>query len=231
MIVCGVDFETTGLDPEKDSIIEVGAVLFDWDKKLPLQIHSQLMDRSDEQRDWTMVAKLTGITPEILKKHGVTGVQPMMMLEEMINRSDAIMAHNAQFDMAFRHQWLRQNGMQNKLSIPVLDSMADVPYTCEERSRRLGHLAAAHGFLNPFPHRALFDVMTMLKVASHYSLDEIIARSKSPTIRIRALVSYDDRQKAKDAGFQWDGPMRVWVKDIKEIDLGQEYPFQTIRIK
>ena len=40
-----------------------------------------------------------------------------------------------------------------------------------------------HGFLNPFPHRAVTDVMSMLKIASQYDLDRMADLAKLPHCR------------------------------------------------
>ena len=48
------------------------------------------------------------------------------------------------------------------------------------KTRSLPYLAADHGFLNPFPHRALFDVMTMIQIAGMYDINEILKYADSP---------------------------------------------------
>jgi DNA polymerase-3 subunit epsilon len=45
-----------------------------------------------------------------------------------------------------------------------------------------------------------------------------IARSNSPMIEIKAVVSYENRELAKRAGFGWDSQRRIWVKKIRECD-------------
>jgi len=34
-----------------------------------------------------------------------------------------------------------------------------------------------------------------------------------------AMVSYDDRQKAKDAGFRWDGEQRRWLRKMRDTQV------------
>ncbi len=113
---------------------------------------------------------------------------------------------------------------------PVIDTMIDLPF--DEKihgSKKLTHLAATHGFLNPFPHRAVFDVLTMLKMASYYDLKTILARNASPTVTVVARVSFDDKDKAKALGFHWEATSKTWEKRYKEIDLKtMDFPFQTV---
>jgi hypothetical protein len=58
----------------------------------------------------------------------------------------------------------------------------------------------------------------MLKAASNYSIDAIIASAQEPTLYIRALFSFDEREKAKSFQFHWLAPQRVWWREYKESD-------------
>ena len=44
MLLLGIDLETDGLDPKVNNILEVGAVLYDWDTKTPVQMLSEFID-------------------------------------------------------------------------------------------------------------------------------------------------------------------------------------------
>lgn len=39
---------------------------------------------------------------------------------------------------------------------------------------------------------------------------------------VRALVSYDDRDKAKTRGYYWSAPQRIWWRSFKESDYLME---------
>lgn len=72
-------------------------------------------------------------------------------------------------------------------------------------------------------HRAGDDVRLLVECfnrCSHFdeSLEKAITRSQSPQIELKAIVSYDNRQLAKDAGFQWDCDRKIWVKKVRECD-------------
>lgn len=47
-----------------------------------------------------------------------------------------------------------------------------------------------------------------------------------PTVLIEALVSYDERNKAKTAGFKFDKESKRWLKEIDQSDARQ-YPFEV----
>ena len=97
--------------------------------------------------------------------------------------------------------------------------MIDIPYPSVIRTRSLTALCAEHGFLNPFPHRALFDVAAMFKLLSNYDINRIVEIAKTPIIWIRARVSYDARQKAKDEKFMWDPNNKFWVRQVRGFNL------------
>ena len=122
--------------------------------------------------------------------------------------TDLVMAHKAPFDLSF---WKPNH------EHTVIDTVMDLPLDrAKFKSMKLPYLAADHGFVNPFPHRALFDVLTMFKIASQYDLDEILKLARSPRIIIRAVVSFDEKQKAKDAGFYLDGASKSWLLEAKQ---------------
>jgi hypothetical protein len=105
--------------------------------------------------------------------------------------------------------------------LPWIDTLTDIPYPAEISTRKLSYLAADHGFINPFQHRALFDVLTMLNVLSRYELGAILEFQQIPWVTIQANVSYDDRMLAKEARFFWQaiGDKKYpnkWVKRIKK---------------
>jgi hypothetical protein len=109
-----------------------------------------------------------------------------------------------------------------------IDTMVDVPYPSEYHVRNLRHLAADHGFLNPFAHRAVFDVLTMLTIMSKYDLDEIVELSQEPLFMIYAVCSppWTDNgvssNEARKNGFRWNVELKLWTKQIRERQWDQE---------
>lgn len=244
MRILGLDLETTGFDTANDRITEVGAVLWETDTKKPLVlINDYLYDASyaplsDE------VVRVTGITDEVLKEFGTAPGPGLERLDKFCAyaKVEYIVAHNGEnFDKPLLMSELVRNGLEAPVlrSLPWIDTRNDIPFGQEPDSRKLKHLAGDHGFLNPFAHRALFDVLTMLKVLSQYDIEKVIEYSKIPFITVRAVVSYDDRQLAKDRRFSWEKLgtetyPKWWVKKIKMDQLEKEAkdcPFQIVEIK
>jgi len=46
------------------------------------------------------------------------------------------------------------------------------------------------------------------------NLEEMITQASRPKAMFVAMVSYDDRQLAKDAGFKWDGQSKQWTRKM-----------------
>ena len=105
------------------------------------------------------------------------------------------------------------------LDRPWLDTIIDIKFPESIKTRNLHHLGADHQTLNPFRHRAVFDVLTMFKVMEHYDIDAIIARSKEPVLYVQALVSFEEKELAKERGYHWCAPKKIWWRSWKSSDF------------
>lgn len=218
MKILGLDFETTGFDPKVDRIIEVGACLYDWDAQLPIQILSSFV--YPEMPIPEEITKITGITNDLVVDYGRPEKEVCADLDYLIDAADYVMAHKADFDKGFFDAAANRGEFSSAtLGKPWVCSMNDIKYPERITTRNLGYLAAEHGFVSPFRHRAVFDVLTMLKVASGYDLDAIIARSKEPTLIVQALVSFEEKELAKARGYMWCAPKKIWWRTWKQSDF------------
>jgi len=241
MILLGLDVETSGLDPVNDRVIEIGAVLYKWDTKMPMQILSELIDpamdmttASDQFKLPEEITAITGITDEALSDYGTYEKDVLIRLHGMAAHADYFVAHNGNaFDKLFVEESHRRHGMTTDDRL-WLDTMVDIKYPASIKTRNLHHLGADHMVLNPFRHRAVFDVLTMFKVMEQYDLDSIIARSKEPMVYLQAVVSFDEKEKAKERGYHWYAPTKIWWKGQKQSDAEIEVTecgFQTRRLE
>jgi hypothetical protein len=146
---------------------------------------------------------------------------------------DYIVAHNGStFDRPFLLNKLAKvslgmGGYEGLERAKWLDTQHDVVYPDNFSSLRLTHLAAEYGFLNPFPHAALFDVFTMLRVLESHDIGDLVKRSLEPWVIIRAVVSYDNREDAKKLRFRWEDTgekkyPKWWVKKVKVSEVEKE---------
>ncbi len=224
MIVLGYDLESTGLLVEQDRIIEVGAVTYDTEAKVPLEIFSAFVRAPGLSEGYISP---TGIKVEWLRQYGMSLPDAFGNVQRMIATADpvAVVAHNGEnFDKPLTIAELRRESIVGHAleELHWVDTRNDLPFEKEPSSRRLTHLAADHRILNPFEHRSIFDVLTMLQVMDHYPFEAVLENSKIPWITIRSLTGYDDREKAKELRFSWNGEKRIWTKLIKENAYARE---------
>lgn len=222
-----IDFETTGLDPKQDRVIEIGFILKQVGLKKPLLEFATMLWSSDSPELLPVITKLTGISKEMLIEFGKDRKQIFEYLEHICNfhKIDYFVAHNGRaFDKKFLENELKLANMNESLllAIPWLDTRNDLPLDEEPSSMRLMHLAGEYGFLNPFPHSALSDVQTMDKLLMNFSIEEVIASSKSPDIVIKALVTKEKKDLAKFNGFRWDSAIMSWTRTIKAYKFEDE---------
>ena len=216
MKIVGLDFETTGLSPVEDRIIECGACLYDWDSKTPLQLMSEFVH--PERPIPEEITKLTGITDGMVDGYGISEREALIELDILFSGADYAMAFNgSNFDLPFYLAACNRLGIEAS-GIFWLDASSDVKYAPEIKTRNLQHLAAEHLILNPFRHRAVFDVLTMLKIAERYDLDAIISKAAEPTIYAQAVVSFDEKELAKERGYHWFAPRKLWWRSWKQSD-------------
>ncbi len=236
MKILFLDFETTGVDVFKDKITEYAYVLWDTDRKQPLLIRNNLV-RGPYIHD--EVKEITGIDTEMLCDFGEGPEKAMYDFLDLFQKSDCVCAHNGtEFDQIMLEQLFVESGATDALATSRekiwIDTRYDLPLPKKIKTRNLVHLAAEHGFVNPFAHRALSDVFTMIKIFSCYSLDAILELAASPMKKIRADVSYERRGEASKRGYSWDAEKKIWFKNIKECHLDaekKECPFPVLILK
>jgi DNA polymerase III subunit epsilon len=230
-LICGLDFETTGLSETEDRITEIGACLYDWTTSTPLKLMSTLVN--PERPIPEEITKITGITDELVDLYGKSEKVAFAELHDLMSYADYAAAFNgSRFDQPFYLAACKRLGVEPS-GIFWLDLSADVKWPPEITTRNLRHLASEFGFCNPFAHRAIFDVMTMFKTAQNFSLDDIISRAQEPTLYVHAIVSFKDNQKAKDYSFRWHPDSKRWWRSYKASDLAEvkdafDFPIQML---
>lgn len=225
MILLGVDCETTGLDTSTDRIIEIGAILYDTEAKTPLHMFSTLIRHPVEDG----YVSPTGIKGEWLRQFGMSLPDAFGEIQRISSLADvkAAVAHNAEnYDKPLILAELERNGFQEHFlkTAHWIDSRYDLPFEQPPTSRRLVHLAAeVAGFCNPFPHRALFDVLTMFKLMDNFDYEKVLEHSKLPWVTARIMVNYENYKIAKDLRYSYSGPPdKIWTKKVKEDQFDAE---------
>lgn len=231
MLVLSFDLEATGLEVQYARIIELGAVIWDAKKKSPVYLMNMLVKDDPEMKLSDEIINLTGIDQESLDTYGGKLAEALEALNSMVKtfKPELVLAHNGKiYDAPLLREEYKRSGVTPALSgLPLIDTREDIPYPSSLRNRDLISLCANHGFLNYFPHRAVFDALMTAKLFSCYDPDEVVAYSKIPWLVVRAIVSYDHRELAKSQRYMWEkiGDRtfpKQWVKRIKQTELEQE---------
>ncbi len=174
-----LDLETTGLDSQRDAIIEIGALRFEGDRVL--ETYATFVNPG--RRIPPFVTDLTGITDADVE--GAIGArQATRTLAEFVGR-DTVIGHNISFDLAF----LRQHGVLMRQ--PSLDTfeLAGILVPHVERYS-LANLVRELGIDLPAQtHRALDDA-----VMSHQLFMALMRRAvQLPQETVNELVRLGER--------------------------------------
>lgn len=221
-----VDVETTGLDPRQDKIIELALVEFAVGGAAATgpvitRCYSSLADPGIEIPQ--EVTEVTGLATAHVRGHSID----WSLARNFFERSSIVIAHNAAFDRSF----LEATGKLGGLALHWACSMRHIDWKRHNfATQSLNYLAADHGFLNPFAHRALFDCATTLRLIGPY-LDELIARSYEREYLIKAVGSpFDAKDALRARGYRWDSDERVWGRVITEALLAEERAFLAAQV-
>jgi len=153
-----IDFETTGLDPSEDEIIEFSLVLFSYDKNTGEII--KIVDEYSGLREPTVPIKRAASEVHGIYKRHVKGMKlDEKRISELLNQCDFLIAHNAKFDKGF---------YDNLSYVPPLTwycSMSGIPWTSYGfKSKGLHRLLDDHGISIKNAHRANDDCKAAIEL-------------------------------------------------------------------
>jgi DNA polymerase III subunit epsilon len=230
-----LDVETTGLDQQKDEVVELGMVKFDYlpDGRIA-GVRGSFTSFNEPSAPIPLeVTALTGITDEM-----VAGQQ---IDEEVVSSfaDDAVIviAHNASFDRKFAERYW-----------PIFQRKAWGCSATEVEWRkhgfegsRLGYLLNGAGFFHQ-AHRAVDDCHALLEILAFElpttgtsALAVLLEKARRKTVRVWAEQSpFDLKDKLKRRGYRWsdgsDDRPRSWYVDIDESRLDDEISFLKTEI-
>ena len=219
-----LDTETTGLDPGEDFVVEVACMLFDLQHASPVASFASLIV-SERNPAWEInriYPSMLRVAPEPIK------VWPDVI--DMASRADVILAHRAEFDRGFVPPELRTIR-------PWVCTKYHVEWPHGKAGDHLVHLALAHGVGIVTAHRAMADVDTIARLLTRVYDDKVseedpdplsrmIAWAMRPRRKVRAIVSYADRDVAKQHGFAWYPESKSWLAELPEDKLAA-LPFKV----
>jgi DNA polymerase III epsilon subunit family exonuclease len=164
-----VDFETTGFDPEIDRIVQMAAVVIDFNGHI---LHSfDTIVKPESPAQYTHGAQhIHSISPEQVVA-GMPLSQALATLWPLIN-SHVFTAHNAQFDLGFLHAESTRIGIQHTVDTHI-DTLELARRTDADRTRKhsLQALCEHYGITNEQAHEARSDAIATAQLLLHLMKD------------------------------------------------------------
>ena len=220
-----VDVETTGIDKDRDVIIELALRRFRFDD-------AGLITKLDRCYRWLedpgvpldpQISAMTGLTDADLAGQRIDDEAAAALLCSAHVRA----AFNACFDRPFVER--------------RLPSVAGNPWACVMREidwrgrgfdgggRALSFILMQCGFFNDRAHQANADVDATIAILEHRNqagetaLFELLETASQPTWRIAAVgAHFDVKDKLKRRGYRWDPAETVWWCEAAQTTFGEE---------
>lgn len=153
-----LDIETTGLDVEKDRIIEVGSIKVSGEKEVMFQ---RLIKTEIEVPD--VIENLTGINGSKLSSEGIELKQCIAEFMEFIGKSDLI-GYNIRFDIKFLNKALSDLALA-----PIHNKTIDLMQEAKKRNMfqinyKLETTLREYGIDQTVQHRALKDAKLIYRL-------------------------------------------------------------------
>lgn len=221
-----IDFETTGIDPLTCRPVEVCEAYWDPEETAgkPVFFQNYLWESSYPAE----------MPKEAFETHGISmakahrdGRLPRDVLENIARRAmqaDFFVGHNSrQYDKVVLESEARRQEVSMP-SLPWIDTLHDLPFPKKVTSKRLGHLALDHGIaVDPKDlHGAVGDVRLMYEILLKYDLADVAKRATSTRVKLLARVSFENKDRAKAQGYQWDPTGKKWAKEVCDFLLPEE---------
>lgn len=207
-----VDTETTGIDPNRDAIIELGMVLFEFDPGTGIVYN--VLGTIDQLEDPGFP-----IPPEATAVHGITDEMVSgkriddSSVERFLEGVSLVVAHNSRFDRVF---------MEKRLpvfeTLPWGCSFAQVDWSEEGiGSAKLEYIAYKYGFFYD-AHRADVDCFALLEVLQQPlpKSGELVLKTILNSLGLKSYTIYaigspfDTKDTLKARAYRWDGDKKCW---------------------
>ncbi|EFI52811.1 MAG: 3'-5' exonuclease [Afipia sp.] len=225
-----VDVETTGLDPDRDEIIELAMVPFRYALDGTVVEVLEPFDRLREPSKpiSSEITVLTGITDAMVAGKSIDPSEVTMFAAP----AAVVIAHNAAFDRRFLERFSPVFSTK-----PWACSMSEIDWAAEGfEGAKLSYLAMALGFFYD-RHRAANDCLAAIELLARElprarapALAKLLERARLPTWRIWAENSpFEFKDLLKARGYRWNGEEngkpRSWYVDVSDAEKEAEISY------
>ena len=216
-----IDFETTGLDPTRDEIIEGAAVKFRYSDSDEITGVADMFQSFNEPSAPipAEIVELTGISDAMVAGHKIDAAA----LQKFVFTANIVISHNAEFDRGWAERsWAFFEQKHWGCS------MSEIAWRKHGfGGAKLGYLLSDAGFFHG-AHRAIGDCQAVLELLarplpgqSTTAFAMLLDRARRKTIRVWAQNSpYDLKDALKRRGYRWsdgsDGRLKSWYIDVDE---------------
>lgn len=225
-----LDTETTGLDPNTHHVAELAWALVHCNGAhfRIVEAHSVLVDIGPEALAAAdaEALRIAGLDAQAVEAFGMSpkAVRGLVSALDGLHL-DAVVAWNAPFDVSFLDGIFPPQPPAPEGETPpppfhrrgvLVDAMRNVPWKdLGASSLGLATVAAeVGGFVNPVPHCALTDVITMVKLVAP-RLEAAILDAQAPRVKlILTSTRYEANQTLKAMGFYFEGSDKSWRKVV-----------------
>lgn len=226
-----LDLETTGLNPDKDEIIELAMVPFQFSNDGRIfEIH-EAFDEFQQPSLGSIpeeITRITGITDDMVLGKSIDADK----VAEVVGPAVVIIAHNAGFDRKFAEKafdvFSTKAWACSMMQIPWKDELFE--------GMKLEYLLIKNGIFYD-AHRAETDCHASIELlarplpqSGNLALQVLLGNARSATIRIWAEGSpFDFKDDLKARGYRWNdgnnGKPKSWYRDVTEDDLSEELSY------
>jgi DNA polymerase III subunit epsilon len=228
LVAAVVDVGTTGTNPDRDRIIELGICLIEYDRQ------NGRIYRVLGSWEWfedpcfsipPEITNITGISDEMVAGHRIDD----RAVNDLLGRVMLVIAHHAAFARRFLEKRLPAFATNHWAC-----SRADIDWKAEGiRSSTLEFVAYALGFFHD-GHRATSDCLATLHLLARplpgtgrLALQALLEQARLPTWRLWARdAAIEKKHVLKARGYAWSpgeaGRPKCWYRDVSDTDRTTE---------